>query len=98
MEDGSIACKAPPPVDCAPDEQCLPPDCAVSSDGLTYCPDKPLSCPEQSPDGGCSSPGSCGDAGCDPACPQGVSPEECAKILEQGNGSNASGGGVATPE
>jgi hypothetical protein len=83
FEDGSVACPAPLPVECAPDELCLPPDCAVSSDGMTYCPEPlPLPCVEgEGIDGGCSSPGSPGSGGV--ACPDGVTDEECAKIVEE---------------
>jgi hypothetical protein len=100
-DDGAVACPVPLPTECAPDELCLPPDCAISSDGLTYCPEPmPLPCVEgEGIDGGCSSPGSCGDLGCSGegyACPKGVTPEECAKIIEEQR--RNSGGGTSGTE
>jgi hypothetical protein len=92
FEDGTVACKIPPPSECGPDELCLPPDCAVSSDGLTYCPEPmPLPCVEgDGLDAGCSSPGSSGSGGA--ACPDGVTDEECAKIIEEQRRNSAGGG------
>jgi hypothetical protein len=99
-EDGSIACPVPPPVECETKEDCLPPDCAISSDGAVYCPDPmPLPCPEvEGADGGCSSPGSCGDFGCESiVCPDDVSEEECKRLEEEmQSGGGASGSGGAT--
>lgn len=101
FEDGTVACPVPLPTECAPDEQCLPPDCSVSSDGVIACPE-PLPCAEDDA-GGCSAPGSCGDLGCDPAtpCPEGTTPEECEKILEEqrrNGGSSTSSGGDVDPQ
>lgn len=102
LEDGTVACKIPPPVECGPNETCIAPDCAVSSDGSVFCPDPaPVPCDEiEGDDAGCSSPGSCGDLGCSGegyACPDGISDDECAKLIEEerrnsGGGSSGSGG------
>ncbi len=98
-DDDSIACKVPPPVECAPDEQCVPPDCVISSDDIVSCP-IPLPCPQiEGEVSGCSSPGSCGDLGCDSvACPEDISRDECVKILEENRGGSGSGGAIDTSE
>lgn len=107
-DDGAIACKIPPDVECGPTELCVAPDCAVSSDGSVFCPDPaPVPCGEvEGVDGGCSSPGSCGDLGCSGegyACPDGITDEECAKLNEEerrnsGGGSSGSGGSTEAIE
>jgi len=108
LDDGSIACKTQPPVECGPTETCIAPDCAVSSDGSVFCPDPaPFPCDEiQGDDGGCSSHGGCGELGCGGegfACPDGVTDEECAKLIEEerrdsGGGSGGSSGSTEALE
>ena len=113
IDEPSLIDPVPPPSEpyrCLPDcgadpvpDECLPPDCSVSSDGVVACPE-PLPCAEDDA-GGCSSPGSCGELGCDPAapCPEGITPEECEKILEEqrrnsGGGTSSSGGDIDAAE
>jgi hypothetical protein len=98
-ESGVVYCK---PIEdpCVSDPDtgvaCLPPDCVVSSDGVTECPEPaPLPCvPEEA--GGiaaepCAVPGSPGE------CPPDITPEECERILEgAGGGVDGSAGAEAT--
>jgi hypothetical protein len=51
-------------------DRCLPPDCAVSSDGSVACPGSEP-CDPAASDCGSTEPGV--------ACPEGVTPEECAR-------------------
>ncbi|MEX2245452.1 MAG: hypothetical protein WEC75_02080 [Dehalococcoidia bacterium] len=60
-----FACDPPEPGRCEDTERCLPPDCAVSSDGSVACPDAPP--PSEGEGSGSSEPGSSGGAEAEPA-------------------------------